>query len=392
MLAWLAVKLVLAGLLALMLLLLAPAMLLAAAFGESGRATFVAWLKRLAGALVAKLIYALLLAVVIVAATALARLEIGWFGVWLLQIAFWWGILIKRGELTGFLSVGSDDDRRGGGLNPLRWYAHARAAKSVGQGAATVAAALPRRAGRAVTGERLAREEAGRAAVMGGAREQLGHRAERARGIELDQAHATLSQRPGLEHQQRALSRALRGFDDERVLARAEGRDPREPNTQERTLLAERDRVERQLSSDELRMAEATVRESDRALARAGTHTTDADRAAWREQRRRDIRDGLALDHERQLRAAGIDPREYRSSPPERQAQLRQRVSEAVERDHRLLAGTPERSERQPTSREAAEAKLAIPPGELRRRRGEQRAAYEQERRIRRRRQHLYRR
>lgn len=390
---WLAVKLVLAGLLSLILLLLAPAMLLAAAFGESGRATFVGWLKRLAGALAAKLIYALLLAVVIVAATQLARLDIGWFGTWLLQIAFWWGILVKRQELTGFLSVGQDEERRGGGgLNALRWYANARAAKSVGQATAGAATALPRRAGRGVSSGHLARQEAGRAAVLGGAREALDQRAERSRRIELDQAHDILGERTGLQQEQRALSRALRGFDDERVVARAESRQPREPNGQERVLLAERDRVESRLASDEMRGADATVRESDRAAARNGQTTTDADRAAWREQRRRDIRDELPLDHDRQLRAAGIDPREYRSSPPQRQAELRQRVTETVEQDRRLLAGTPERSERTPTRREAAEAELAIPPDELRRRRGQERDAYEQERRTRRRRQHLYRR
>ena len=92
-LAYLGIRLLLAAILALLLLLFTPAMLLAPAFGESGRATFIAWAHRLIGAIAAKLIYALFLAIVLVGAAALRGLEIGWFGTWLLQIAFWWGVL-----------------------------------------------------------------------------------------------------------------------------------------------------------------------------------------------------------------------------------------------------------------------------------------------------------
>ena len=108
MLGLLGVRLLLAAVMALLLLLFAPAVLLAPAFGESGRATFVAWAQRLLGALVAKLIYALLLAVVLAAAATIRSLDVGWFGTWLLQIAFWWGVLLKRHELIGWVSAGTD--------------------------------------------------------------------------------------------------------------------------------------------------------------------------------------------------------------------------------------------------------------------------------------------
>ena len=342
-------------------------------------------------ALAAKLIYALLLALVLVAATSLAALEIGWFATWLLQIAFWWGILIKRKELLGFLSVSGGEEERSGG-RAMRWYANTRAARAAGEGAAAVATALPRRGGRALATAQLGRREAGTAATMAGARDELDRSADRARTVELDEARSVTGTRPALEEERRAVGRALRPLEDERVEAIATERQVRPPRPEERALLARRDALDGELHSDEMRRAEASVREADRAMAREGRPTSDAERAAWREQRRRDLQQGLALDHDRNLRAAGIDPREYRSRPPEAQAQLRERVREVAVRDTRLLAGVPERSERPPTTREAAEARVAIPPEELRRRSQEQRAAWHSERRLRRQRQHLYRR
>jgi hypothetical protein len=120
------VKLLLASVMSLLLVLLAPAMLLAPAFGQSGRATTIAWAKRLAGALAAKLIYALLLAVLLVASSAIDSLQIGWFGTWLILIAFWWGALLKRRELVGFVSVGQgprDGGSAGGGRTLRALYA-----------------------------------------------------------------------------------------------------------------------------------------------------------------------------------------------------------------------------------------------------------------------------
>ena len=103
-LGYIAVRLLLASLLTLLLLLLAPVMLLAPAFGDSGRQTFLAWIKRLIGAIAAKLLYAVFLAIVLASAQALASVGIGWFGTWLLLAAFWWGVLLKRDELIGLLA------------------------------------------------------------------------------------------------------------------------------------------------------------------------------------------------------------------------------------------------------------------------------------------------
>ncbi len=99
------VRLLLASVMSLLLVLIAPVMLLVPAFGDSGRATTMAWGRRLAGALAAKLVYSLLLAVLLVASAAIEALQIGWFGTWLVLIAFWWGVLIKRRELVGYISI-----------------------------------------------------------------------------------------------------------------------------------------------------------------------------------------------------------------------------------------------------------------------------------------------
>jgi hypothetical protein len=387
---YLALKLILAGLLALILLLLAPAMLLAPAFGESGRATFLAWLKRLAGALVAKLVYALLLAVVVVAAAALAALEIGWFGTWLLQSALWWGVLLKRKELTGFLSVGHEGERDGPSRS-LRLYQQARAGQAVAAGIGVLAAAPGRKAASALSVGRLRRAETRAAGASLAGREALDETAERARALEFDRARALVATRPALENERRALARALRGYDDELVEARAAGQAPRPPRDDELKLLAERERVERALEAPALRQAEASVREAERALAREGRLTSESERAAWREQRRRDIREGLEPDHERNLRAAGIDPLDYRRSSPEAQAELRERSRAQIEHDRRLLAALPEDG-RKPTAAETAHATSALDPDELRRRTAEQRSSWQHERSLRRRRQHLYRR
>jgi hypothetical protein len=142
------VKLLLASVMSLLLVLLAPAMLLAPAFGQSGRATTVAWAKRLAGALAAKLIYALLLAVLIVASSAIDSLQIGWFGTWLILIAFWWGALLKRRELVGFVAVGQAERDSGAaaGARMLRgFYALRIAGSAVGSLRSTPVGTLPRR-------------------------------------------------------------------------------------------------------------------------------------------------------------------------------------------------------------------------------------------------------
>jgi hypothetical protein len=106
-LGWLAMRLLGYGGLALALLLAAPVMLLAPALGDSGRGAFIAWAKRLAGALVAKAVYAVLLAVVLLSTGALAEIDsLGWIAVWLLQAVVWWTLFLQRDEIISLATAG----------------------------------------------------------------------------------------------------------------------------------------------------------------------------------------------------------------------------------------------------------------------------------------------
>lgn len=90
-------RLLAAALFSLLYLLLAPAMVLAPALGEAGRAAFRRWVAQLLGAVVSKLLFAFLLGVVLAVVGILSRLTaLGWWTQWLLMSAFWWGAFSRR--------------------------------------------------------------------------------------------------------------------------------------------------------------------------------------------------------------------------------------------------------------------------------------------------------
>ncbi len=390
---YLAIKLVLAGLLALMLLLLAPAMLLAPAFGDTGRDAFISWAKRLLGALVAKLVYALLLALVIVCAGALAALPVGWFGTWLLQIAFWWGILIKRHELTGVLSLAErEDGQRRGRSGVLRTYQDARAAKALAVGGVAAAAALPLLAHRRSAAGRHDRHEATARAVALSARDELDRRAQGERTVELSAAGGVLERKRELMRSRSALERRLAPFEGQRAEAEAMGREPRGPTEDEAAMLTARRGIDRELDSERQRQAQTLVREADRAQVREGSPVGEADRAAFRERRRREIDQGLAPADPRALRAAGIDPAEHARADSHQRAELERRSVAAIERDRVLLAALPREDRRAPLPADIEGAALLLDREELKGRRSQEREAWRHERQQRQRRQHLYRR
>jgi hypothetical protein len=99
-----AVRLLSAAILALLYLLLAPAMVLAPAFGEGGRALFRRWVAQLLGAIVSKLLFSFLLGVMFAVLTVLSNLSaIGWWTQWLLTSAFWWSAYKRRHQPLGAL-------------------------------------------------------------------------------------------------------------------------------------------------------------------------------------------------------------------------------------------------------------------------------------------------
>ena len=96
-LGFLALRLLGSALLGLLLLMLAPAAVLAPALGDAGRAVFRRWAAQLLGAVVSKLLFSFLLGAVLTVLGILNRLEaLGWWTQWLLMSAFWWGAFAHR--------------------------------------------------------------------------------------------------------------------------------------------------------------------------------------------------------------------------------------------------------------------------------------------------------
>lgn len=114
-LGFIAVRLLAAALFSLLYLLLAPAAVLAPAFGEGGRAVFRKWAAQLLGAVVSKLLFSFLLGVVLAIVALLDGLEaLGWWTQWLLMSAFWWGAYARRHQALSIAGValGRDEARR----------------------------------------------------------------------------------------------------------------------------------------------------------------------------------------------------------------------------------------------------------------------------------------
>jgi hypothetical protein len=227
--AYLGVRLVLAAGLGLVLLLVAPAMLIAPALGDGGRATFIAWLKRLLGAEVAKFVFAIFLTVVLTASRVFGGLELGWFGTWLLEAAFWWGIFIKRHEILDFVSGGLPQ-QHGDGIGHV--LSHGYYAWMLGRGARQMAsrATAPAGAGaEAVRTSRQEHQEARSAATRSLAGERLDerHRDEIVSGQ--DQARGVVAQREVLQRELRASDRRLAGHDEATAVANGPSPSHRRP-------------------------------------------------------------------------------------------------------------------------------------------------------------------
>jgi hypothetical protein len=378
---YLGIRLLLAGMLALILLLFAPAMLLAPAFGESGRAAFIGWGKRLVGALAAKLVYALLLALVLVAASAIAAVGIGWFATWLLQLAFWWGILLKRKELVGFLSVGRAAAIRGtaGGRSLRR---DARVASAAIGSAGRRAGALGVVPALALAGRGRARSELGREGVQVAAREELADRSDRALRLQLEGARAALARDDTLEQELRDTNRGLTKYDTLVQAHKEWGKPPPEPSEKEAALLRRRDVLEASKDPVEAtRQAKSIAGTADRNLALTGREFSDPDRTALLDQRRRDIESGLPFEHGRNLRFAGIEPRAYDRASSEQRAELRERSREALERDRRLLSVVPDQGRPEPGRSHIRHARIELSPELVRERIRERRQIRRQARR-----------
>jgi hypothetical protein len=130
-LGFIALRLLAAALFSLLYLLLAPAAVLAPAFGEGGRAVFRKWAAQLLGAVVSKLLFSFLLGVVLAIVTLLSGLEaLGWWTQWLLISAFWWGAYARRHQALS-IAGGVLTDRRSAGDEARRSRSMTRRVKDV---------------------------------------------------------------------------------------------------------------------------------------------------------------------------------------------------------------------------------------------------------------------
>jgi hypothetical protein len=401
-LGWLGLRLVVNAILALVLLLFAPAMLLAPAFGEAGRSTFIGWAKRLFAAIVSKAVYALLLALVLLSARILSSLDdLGWFATWLMQIVFWWGIFLKRETIVGWLSVGGAAEQSGGFPGVASLYYKARMAgwglRTARDAAGGTAGALTAPAS-ALMGRHRDGADAEREAVTQAAGDELHQGAGSALGTELAAARQTLRRDADLEKELRDTNRGLASYDTKVQVAKQQGTKLPQPDEDEALLLGRRDVLQASRDTPEvLAQARSIAATADRNLALSGSEFKDTDRAALAAQRRQDLDAGLPLDHERNLRFAGVDPRAYgRADEAERHRMLDQ-VRQAIERDRRLLEVSrehepPSRQRPEPNRRQVRGARVAIPPERLREHRRAAEELRRTERRLRQSRRGLFRR
>jgi hypothetical protein len=124
-LAWLAIRLFGQASIGFLLLLVAPFVLFFPLLGDSGRRAFKGWGLTLLGAIAAKVIYAALLAVVLLGMGILGRVG-GAMG-FLLSSAFAWSVFLRRAELLGRLSIAGTEPGAGRSLiAPLASLALAR--------------------------------------------------------------------------------------------------------------------------------------------------------------------------------------------------------------------------------------------------------------------------
>jgi hypothetical protein len=336
---WLALKIVIAAIMVLILTLLTPVMLLVPAFGDGGRAAFVTWAKRLVAAILAKLIYALFLGVVMLVASMIVSLDLGWYPQWLILLVFWWGAFLKRGEIVGFLDAGE------GSAWPrlaTLYYGY-----RMGREALSAATWLPRKVGELAGGAGMLAGGVGRATRRAGrhqreghsdalrerARAELGEHARTAHDAQRQSTDRTLAWGAGMKRRLGDVNRELGTA--ERQLAM----DPedRAPYRTDADLIARRDSLRGRARRLEARLNSGRMQ---RARSVAGREGGAADVDRWISGRRYEV-DNLEADADQNLFAAGEDPGALRRARAARDDAEVERIlhqsSERIRRDRDLV-------------------------------------------------------
>jgi hypothetical protein len=384
---WLTAQCLFAALLTLVLLLASPAMILAPALGERGRALFVAWVKGLLAAIVAKAIFALALGVMLAVNNALTQAQpttLPWLVTWLLSAILWWGAFLKRRDLLGYASLGSVPDvrvrqalRRPYDALSGRGLALGRTATRATAGGAVIGALVgrrePRDERRAIAAQAVT--DAARDALRDRAAQRLdGRYHDFHQGLERhDDAREKL---PGLRRRIDALDRTIAAgerSDDPRAAARAT--DARQ---QRGRLVAQRNALEaKQLPRVEEGVARRFVETADRQLAEQGRRFTHRQLDAQIEELRADATGRPQPgDSAHQWRARAWTP----GIPDSQLAQLTPRqiddlrtasIVTDLERDRALLNAVrdPQVPGPEPTRAQRTAAAAHLPSGTLRERR-----------------------
>jgi len=410
-LGWIAFWLIAFAALALFFLLIAPFVFLMPALGDAGRRGFIAWGKRLLGALIAKLLYAIVLGIVIYVAALVAEMGnpsgLGWLGVWVVEAIVWWVAFLKRHELVNLLTFnaahgGDGAATRRDGLAGM--YYRTRLAQEAMR---TLQRPVVRRVRRHAARESMI--EAGSARTI--ARERLGHHAERSLDLEYDRAREQLQERHHLQNELKGVDSALRSADETRAFNQAAeathqpGR-PREIRPlpfdaeTEQHLRSRRKELQGQIDAPDMRRAEQAVRRAEANQAQHGRRWTAEDHDRWMIRRRAELAkrtpppgDPAGESYQRRrLLAAGIDPDEFASSSAEEQRDLLQRAEQAEQIQRDLLRAIPaDRELERPRSIDLRALRRHVHDAEWREARTQERRAIHREAWRRRAREHVYR-
>jgi hypothetical protein len=406
-LGWISFWLIAFAALALFFLLLAPFVFLMPALGEAGRRGFITWGKRLLGALIAKLLYAIVLGIVIYVAALIAELGnpggLGWLGVWVIEAIFWWMAFIKRHELVGLLTFNAanagESSTRRDGLSGM--YYKTRLAQEAMR---TVQQPIARRVRRQKARESMT--EAATAKTT--ARERLQRDAERSLDVEYDRAKGKVRERRDIQNELRGVDSALRSADEVRAVNQAaastrgpaSARDvralPFDSETEER-LRSRRAELQDQLDAPDMRRAEQLLRRAETNRAEHGRRWTDEDHERWFARRRSELGERPAdeprdVQERRRLLAAGMDPDRFAASSVEERRELLHRAEQTERAQRELLGALPADGDvEHPANIDLRALRRHVHDADWRRARTQERRAIHREAWRRRAREHVYR-
>jgi len=326
-LGFVAVRLLVAAIFGLLYLLLAPAIVLAPAFGDGGRALFRRWAAQLLGAAVSKLVFSFLLGVVLAVLAILSGLDaLGWWTQWLLMSAFWWSAYTHRHQALGAAGAALAD--RGAGSAHVQRRSLARrmseAFETPRKGIAAARWAKGKFEKQAPEQQQRARAQVGRQRARAGIEEQVTralegeHRDAQERADGAPEIQRRLAgERARLERMGRERADALAGGDTRRAAelghreARVRGEIEREQES-----LSSAQRIVRDGEQAQRRGGEAHSRERREAHGRFldAQAALPAGTAARRGEERRDYAALAALAGYGRAEYERLDPRRRRAA------------------------------------------------------------------------------